>query len=716
VDNPGTTKPLAVIIIGADALLDARPATPIQLWHGCLAVGYDLAIPATWGDELVAAECLRGVASHPQQVTVLCSCPLVARAVGGVQNEITPHLISLVAPPVATARYVRRVHGDRRIHITFVGACPSGADSAIDAWLTPGELLDRFAAAGIVLGQQPELFESVLPPDRRRHLSQPGGLPASERVAAMRGAPLVHEIDDSDVVGALHRHLEGPVRMLLDLAPRVGCACSGASAGVPPREARAAVTVLEPPRSARPVMPDPGGLGLARRLPTRQWTVPDAGAAPAARDVRRRGEPVAQGPTAVTNPSMHSPLSWNVDAETAAAARALEAASASAKVHPVASPMVPQIAVAAAERREMTPERAETPAGAATDPVTPPRRAPPPASSRAVAPAPAPTAPGNYWFVPPTAVATPPGVAVQAPAPPSPRGARLTERELQLIAEGEALAADVAMSAAEDRALALAAPTNGRSTTRSVLAEPRRESGTPSAAAGVIRSPVDWEAFRERATALRGTLRRPGHGTVIIAALLLVLVIMIAIGIGADDQERPPPDSSSSPSAASDVPGVAERIPTESDRAAGGAGGPAAARSTGGETASDLPPGDRPGSGEHSPAAVSAATPSVSAPLPVTPAPPPPASIDTALPAGTRASTPRDSAVGDSLRADSIARSTAAAMDAELAAIRAELLRRQARLDSIEAAISRPLVPRPTVTRPPASPPVRTPPPPRGLR
>ena len=42
--------------------------------------------------------------------------------------------------------------------------------------------------------------------------------------------------------------------VLLDLAPRLGCVCSGAIAGVPVSQARAAVVALEPPRSPTPVV------------------------------------------------------------------------------------------------------------------------------------------------------------------------------------------------------------------------------------------------------------------------------------------------------------------------------------------------------------------------------------------------------------------------------------------------------------------------------
>ena len=314
-ESTGALKPVAVIIVGADTVLAARPATPIQLWHACAAAGYDLAVPATWGDELIAGESLRSLGGHPEQVAVMCSCPLVARVVAEMPFDMSAHLVMTVAPPVATAKYLRRVYGDRRVHLTYAGACPAAADSAIDAWITPAELLARFRETEIVIEEQPEFFESVLPPDRRRHLSQPGGLPAAEQVATMARPRRVQPVTEEDLAVAIERHLASGVRSVVDVAPRAGCSCSGAIEGLSPAEARSAVTVLEPPRSARPVMADPGGLGLSRRLPVRQ---PARAVEPSARPQppfppAAAPRPERERPPAVaTRAATRSPLSWHL--------------------------------------------------------------------------------------------------------------------------------------------------------------------------------------------------------------------------------------------------------------------------------------------------------------------------------------------------------------------------------------------------------------------
>ena len=59
-----------------------------------------------------------------------------------------PGLVSYVAPPVATARYLRRLYGDAPLDITYVGGCPSGGDTVIDRQIRPEEFF-----AGLVFGR-----------------------------------------------------------------------------------------------------------------------------------------------------------------------------------------------------------------------------------------------------------------------------------------------------------------------------------------------------------------------------------------------------------------------------------------------------------------------------------------------------------------------------------------------------------------------------------
>jgi hypothetical protein len=175
-----------------------------------------------------------------------------------VGTDLRPFLVSLVAPPVILARYLRALHAPRKLRLTYVGRCPSAADESIDARLTPEELLAIFADRQIVLEDQPDFFDSVLPPDRRRYRSQPGGLPTPDMLwsstANGTGSRSLVELYADELPVELAQHLLAGKSVLIDAAPRLGCVCAGATAGVDPMHARARVVELEPPRASHPVL------------------------------------------------------------------------------------------------------------------------------------------------------------------------------------------------------------------------------------------------------------------------------------------------------------------------------------------------------------------------------------------------------------------------------------------------------------------------------
>ena len=257
----------SIAILGADAMLAAQPATPVQLAHACLRAGYGLAVPASWGDELIAGECLIRLAERGARPAVMCSCPHVRNELLAVGPDLGPMLVPLVAPPVAVARYLHRIYGRDRVHLTYIGSCPAAADEALDVHVAPADFLATLASAGIALTDQPTVFDSVLPPDRRRFLSVAGGVPSAEQLwSAGNGRSLV-ELDGEDYLIDLAQHLLSHQCTLIDLAPRLGCACSGVSAQVPARSARAAVAVVEPPRAASAVIDVTIALELSDPIP-----------------------------------------------------------------------------------------------------------------------------------------------------------------------------------------------------------------------------------------------------------------------------------------------------------------------------------------------------------------------------------------------------------------------------------------------------------------
>src|SRR6185437_14381790 len=226
-----------------DALLAVRPASPGQLANACYAAGYSAVIPSSWGDELVAAGCLREIAARGQESAVLCACPRVADRMRRV-HSLLPRLLPMVAPPVAAARYLRARAGRHGVHITYIGDCPAGADPAIDRHATPGALLRSLAKRGIVPASQPTEVEERRRRDGRRFYSLPGGAPAPNWLyVEKRGYTLV-EPSARDFLAEVAFRVWRKGRRVVDLAPRLGCACSGARVGEPWTEARDTVAAL----------------------------------------------------------------------------------------------------------------------------------------------------------------------------------------------------------------------------------------------------------------------------------------------------------------------------------------------------------------------------------------------------------------------------------------------------------------------------------------
>jgi len=263
--NVSQTVP--VVVLGTDALLAAAPYTAVQLAHACLQAGYASVVPASWGDELVAAAVLRRLPSFGNGPAIQCSCPIVAHRLLTTGGDLRPVMLPLVSPPVALARYLRAASHPVRMRITYVGGCPGAVDESIDIRMSPETLIGMLAERQIVLDEQPRVFESIIPPDRRRYFSQPGGVPSADRLWTDLGARALVDVESDDFVSEIADHLLAGEHVLMDVAPRLGCVCSGAVAGVSPREARTGVVALEPPRSTTPVVEEHTSLNLDLPIP-----------------------------------------------------------------------------------------------------------------------------------------------------------------------------------------------------------------------------------------------------------------------------------------------------------------------------------------------------------------------------------------------------------------------------------------------------------------
>lgn len=294
--QPTIPQTVPIVVLGTDALIAAQPATPVQLAHACLRAGFANVIPASWGDELIAAGVLRRLGQLGNGPAIQCSCPIVAHRLLSVGGDLRPALVPLVSPPVAIARYVRALSQPTRTRITYVGACPGANDDAIDIRMRPDALMAMLAERDIVIEDQPRVFESIIPPDRRRFRSQPGGVPSAEALWNEVGARTLVEIDGEDIVAELAQHLLNGKNVLIDVSLRLGCACSGAAPGVSPKEARAAIVSLEPPRATTTVVEERAPVELDLPVPAASRTPVDVTAVPPAEPGSR---PMPTPPTGV---------------------------------------------------------------------------------------------------------------------------------------------------------------------------------------------------------------------------------------------------------------------------------------------------------------------------------------------------------------------------------------------------------------------------------
>jgi hypothetical protein len=269
-----------IVVLGTDALLAAVPATPVQLAHACLRAGFASVVPASWGDELLAAAVLRRLPSFGHGPVIQCSCPIVAHRLLSVGGDLRPVMLALVPPPVAVARYVRTLSQPTRTRITYVGGCPGAVDESIDIRMTPDAMIAMLAERDIRLEDQPRIFESVIPPDRRRFRSQPGGVPTADVLWTEAGSRTLVDIDGEDFAAEIAQHLLTGKNILVDASARLGCVCCGAAPGCPAKQARQKIIALEPPRATIPIVDERAPIELDLNVPAAPRTPIDVMAVP----------------------------------------------------------------------------------------------------------------------------------------------------------------------------------------------------------------------------------------------------------------------------------------------------------------------------------------------------------------------------------------------------------------------------------------------------
>jgi len=229
----------------------------MQLAHAMLACGYDLVVPVSWGEEALAEYTLRTLDTRGGMPVVHCACPALRERLLASGDELAPFLLTLVAPVVATARYLRALHADVPMHVTVIGGCPGSRDASIDSRIGAHDFLQLLASRGISLERMPAVFDSVIPPDRRRYYSLPGGCPSPKALESRAPERRLVTITEDGFSTELAEHLLGRESVLIDLSPRLACACCGGSAtrgASVPGGGRDLILRHEPPRAPTPIL------------------------------------------------------------------------------------------------------------------------------------------------------------------------------------------------------------------------------------------------------------------------------------------------------------------------------------------------------------------------------------------------------------------------------------------------------------------------------
>lgn len=181
----------AVLLLPTEALVHFYPATPEQLINACFAAGFRRVYFESVGDELVAAEYLRLWRENEGKSWIRSTSPIVVNYCRTKLPELLPFLAPVVTPAVALARYVRIQEtaepGDAEpagapqpdLTVIYAGVGEPGVngdESVIDICISLEELEGLLHETGDAPLDQ-RLTLNRLPPERRRHLSLPGGLP-----------------------------------------------------------------------------------------------------------------------------------------------------------------------------------------------------------------------------------------------------------------------------------------------------------------------------------------------------------------------------------------------------------------------------------------------------------------------------------------------------------------------------------------------------------
>ncbi len=132
------------------------------------ALGFASVHEVAFGADLVAARYRELLDADPSRRWIATTCPAVTSYVERFHPDLVSHLAPVVSPMIATARALRRLHGDG-LRVVFIGPCLAKKEEAvadqvvgeIDGVLTFAELRRMFAESGVTAaGSEPGDFDA----------------------------------------------------------------------------------------------------------------------------------------------------------------------------------------------------------------------------------------------------------------------------------------------------------------------------------------------------------------------------------------------------------------------------------------------------------------------------------------------------------------------------------------------------------------------------
>jgi diguanylate cyclase (GGDEF)-like protein len=268
------------LILPTEVFVHFYPASPEQVINAAYAAGFNELYFETLGDELVAMEYLRQWRENTDKKTwIRSTSPLLVEYCRWRHPELLAYLAPIVTPPVALARYLKRQLGDdRRIVYAGLDFPATNGHEEFASHISFPELQHLFEERRASPGEQPILLR-VMPPDLRRYLAAPGGLPLpmlDQERASSRTFRKLRGLHTLEGLAELVQTPEGQQLGFIDVLPFDGL-LDHPALGDPNRLywRRSLLQLAEPARSERPIISVPDDIDLSTSFPPRESTLPE---------------------------------------------------------------------------------------------------------------------------------------------------------------------------------------------------------------------------------------------------------------------------------------------------------------------------------------------------------------------------------------------------------------------------------------------------------